>query len=82
MADKKVPAGPILDELGVTLDLDDEDRLTEVLLIAKITNLNTGRPALLLASNDLDWIQQWGLHAAAGQVYMTSQPVHGDDEDD
>ena len=64
----ETPAGPILDELGVTLPLDDQDRVTEVLVLAKSTNLETGQAALIVASNDLDWISQLGLVAAYGQL--------------
>jgi len=60
----ETPAGPILDELGVTLPLDDQDRVTEVLVLAKSTNLETGQAALIVASNDLDWVSQLGLVAA------------------
>lgn len=68
MTASDVPAGPVLDELGVTLDLDPHDRVTEVLLLAKTTNLETGDVALLVASNGLDWIAQAGLHAAYAQI--------------
>jgi hypothetical protein len=62
------PAGPILDELGVTLDLADDDRITEVLVIAKSTNLANGDVALTISVNDLDWIAQLGLLSAASQI--------------
>lgn len=63
--DTEHPAGPILTELGVTLMLNDTDRVTEVLVLAKVTNLDTGRVSLCTSSNDLDWIAQRGLVAAA-----------------
>lgn len=73
------PAGPILDELGVKLDLAQQDRITEVLVLAKTTNLDNGDVALIIASNDLDWIAQGGLHFAAGQVL--SAPPEQSEED-
>lgn len=63
-------AGPILDGLGVTLNLDPDDRVTEVLILAKTTDLNTGTVGLSLASNGLDWIAQIGLLTAANVVLM------------
>ncbi len=80
MADLR-PAGPILDELGVELELSDHDRVTEVLVLAKTTNLENGDVALVIASNDLDWIAQAGLHAAAAQVYAATDRFdsRGDD---
>jgi len=76
------PAGPILDELAVTMPLDEHDRVTEVLLLAKVTNLETGNVALLNASNDLDWIAQWGLLAAAKQVFEMDSPYRTDSDED
>lgn len=69
------PAGPILDELGVTLELEPNDRVTEVLILAKLTDLDTGDVGLVFASNDLDWIAQAGLLAAASQVEHNTPPA-------
>lgn len=67
-------AGPIIDELGVTMDLAEQDRVTEVVIIAKTTDLDTGEVALVIANNDLDWIAQAGLLAAAGEVQNSTPP--------
>lgn len=64
------PAGPILDGLGVTFELAPDDRVTEVLVLAKTTDLATGAVGLSLASNGLDWIAQIGLITAANVVLM------------
>lgn len=71
------PAGPILDELGVKMELDDNDRVTDVLVIAKTTDLATGEVGLVIASNELDWITQAGLHTAANYVFYENQPERG-----
>jgi len=63
-------AGPIIDGLGVTFHLDPDDRVTEVLILAKTTDLNTGEVGLSLASNGLDWIAQIGLLTAANVVLL------------
>lgn len=63
--DTERPAGPILTELGVTMMLNDTDRVTEAMILAKVTNLETGAVSLCTSSNDLDWIAQRGLVAAA-----------------
>jgi hypothetical protein len=81
MSDGPTPIGPILDELAVTVSLAPEERITQALVIAKTVNLDTGEVALMVEASDLDWIEQWGLHAAAGQAYMSTPPVHRDDED-
>lgn len=59
-----VPIGPLLDELGVRIDIDPADRIVDVLVLAKVTDMETGRSTLTVATNDLDWIAQAGLHAA------------------
>lgn len=67
MADQ--PAGPLLDALGVELDVEDGDQITEVLVLAKVANFDTGRTGLTIgASNGLDWIAQRGLLSAATLV--------------
>lgn len=68
------PAGPILEELGVTFALDDSDRVTEVLLLAKTMDMETGDVALVISSNKLDWIAKAGLVAAAQQVFYGDTP--------
>lgn len=62
------PAGPLLDNLGVTLDIEDEDgdQLTDVMVIGRVTDFNTGDTGLILATSPgLDWIAQHGLVRAA-----------------
>jgi hypothetical protein len=63
-------AGPILDGLGVTLDLDDDDLLVEVLIVGKVTRLSDGggTSVLLAKSDGMDWVSQLGLIEAARQV--------------
>jgi hypothetical protein len=72
------PAGPIVDDLAITLDLNDTDRVTEALILAKCQNLETGSVSLIIASNDLDWIQIGGLMMAADQVLRRSEPHERD----
>jgi len=69
-----VPIGPVLDQLGITIDLAPQDRLVEVMVLAKVMNLDDGMPSLYTVSNDLDWIQMHGLLAAAKQVMHVIDP--------
>ncbi|MGH3927541.1 MAG: hypothetical protein ACRDS1_04190 [Pseudonocardiaceae bacterium] len=56
------PAGPLLDALGVTIDLKPDQQLTEALVIGKLADFDGGDTALVLAkSKGLDWIAQLGL---------------------
>lgn len=66
MSDER-PAGPVLDGLGVTLDLDDEDLVTEVVVIAKVARMSDGGGTAVVVSNNegLDWVSQLGLIEAA-----------------
>jgi hypothetical protein len=64
------PAGPILDGLGVELDLDDDDLVTEVVVIAKVSRLSDGGGTAVVIANSsgMDWVSQLGLIEAARQV--------------
>lgn len=63
----EVPAGPILDALGVMLDVADADQVTDVLVIAKIASFDgDGQTGLVLATSDgCDWVAQRGLVSTA-----------------
>lgn len=77
------PLGAVLDQLGVTACLDETDRLTEALVIAKATNMDTGQTALVLAtSHALDWIAIWGLHTAAREAIQAAGEPHNAAEDE
>ena len=64
------PAGPILDGLGVELDLDDDDLLTEVVVIGKVSRMSDGggTSVVIAISKGMDWVSQLGLLEAARQV--------------
>jgi hypothetical protein len=60
------PAGPMLDALGVTLDLDEGQQLTEAFVIGKVSDFESGGTGLVLGTSEgLDWIGQRGLLDAA-----------------
>lgn len=61
--------GPTLDSLGLTVTLDQHDQITEALVIAKITDFETGSTSLGIYFNEgMDWIARLGLLEAARQV--------------
>lgn len=66
-------AGPILDGLGVTFDLDDDDLITETTVIAKVTRMaDGGGTSIVIANSDgIDWVSQLGLIEAARRVVHT-----------
>lgn len=76
----EVAAGSYIDALGVTMPMSDNDHLTEVLVIGKVHNLDTGSVSLLITSNDLDWITKWGLHTAAADVMSAGTQIVGRDD--
>lgn len=76
------PAGPVLDHIGVTVHLDDSDRITEALVIAKATNMDTGQVSLVIGGNDLDWIAMWGLHTAAREAIQAAGEPRNAAEDE
>lgn len=51
------PIGPLLDALGVTVDLEDNQQITEAIVLAKGADFETNETALVLAASaGLDWI--------------------------
>jgi hypothetical protein len=64
------PIGPLLDALGVVIELEDNHQLTEAVVLAKAVNFDSDSPpALVLASSaGLDWISMGGLIFAAQRV--------------
>lgn len=75
------PVGPILDGLGVTVDLDDGELVESALILAKTVDAD-GEVALMVASSTgLTWIDQAGLLAAAQQVMNDRRLSHGDCDD-
>lgn len=72
------PAGPLLDNLGVTLDIEDGDQLTDVMVIGRVTDFTTGDTGLVLATSPgLDWIAQHGLIRVA-ELVINRAHVDGD----
>lgn len=76
-------AGEVLDPLGVMLDVDDDQQVTECVVIARCVSFGEdNRTALIVASSPgLDWISQGGLLSAADRV-LRSDELHRGDEDD
>jgi hypothetical protein len=66
------PVGPILDGLGVTFDLDEDDLITEVVVVGKVSRMSeSGGTSIVIGTNDgMDWISQLGLLEAARQVNL------------
>lgn len=63
------PAAPLLENMGIVLDLEDNQQVTDVLLIARVADFEDGTTALVLgASTGVDWILQRGLLASAQDV--------------
>lgn len=70
----------MLDSLGITLDVEDGQQVTEVLVIAKIADFSDGGTALALGvSEGLDWIAQRGLLSAAQLLLDTRQAPDADE---
>jgi hypothetical protein len=63
------PIGPLMDALGVQIELEESQQVTEVLVIAKVHDFKTGDTAVGMYKSDCtDWVSQLGLLAAAQQI--------------
>lgn len=73
-------AGPILDGLGITLDLNDGDLIASALVIAKVVDAD-GEVGLHIADSEgMSWLDQYGLLAAASDLVRTQQFERKDDD--
>lgn len=78
MSEQKI--GPVLDGLGVTLDLDDGDLVESVVVIAKVVDTD-GQASLYLGDSEgMSWIDRIGLLAAAQQVVQQVPFEHRDED--
>jgi acyl-CoA hydrolase len=61
------PIGPILDGLGVTIDLDDGELVESALVITKLVNADGQVLLGLHGSDSMSWLEKLGLIQAAKQ---------------
>lgn len=74
------PAGPIIDGLGITVDLAPGDLIASAMLLAKVVT-GDGQVTLLIAeSESMSWLDQLGLVAAAGDVIRSDGFEQHDDD--
>ena len=74
-------SGPILDGLGVTLDLSDGDLIASAMVIAKVVTKD-GEVTLLLADSEgMSWLDQLGLVTAATDLIRSPYASRAEDED-
>lgn len=77
------PAGPIVDGLGITLDLDEGALVCDAVLIAKIVNRDGSVHVAISDSTSMDWLTQYALVKAADRILDTQQfTTVGEDDDD
>ena len=63
------PLGQILDNLGVTADLDDDDLIASAVVVMSILVPGDNAPRLTIANNDgMSWIEQAGLLRLAERI--------------
>lgn len=61
-------AGPIIDGLGITFELNDGDLIASALVVAKVVNAE-GKVTLLIADSEgMTWLDQLGLITAASDL--------------
>jgi hypothetical protein len=81
VAERKV--GELLDSLNTTLDVDDADMVTDVVVLAKIV-LPDGRVSIGIGkSESTTWLDQLGLVYAAGDIIRNGDyaTAHGDGDE-
>ena len=80
--------GSMVDGLGVTVQLGAAQRLSSVLVIGKLVDMDSGEMSLVvLANQGMDWVDQSGLLAAGKLVHEEEmrrklESVEYEDEED
>jgi hypothetical protein len=75
--------GHIIDGLGLEMDLQEDDLVANVMVIAKVIRAD-GSTAIAMASDEaMSWLDRLGIVTAAGELVRTEmlQPCTCDDED-
>jgi hypothetical protein len=76
------PIGPILDGLGVTIDLAEGDLVSDAVVVAKVVD-SDGNVAVALSSNEsLSWLDELGLISAASDVVRDQRYRRCDTDDE
>lgn len=73
MAEQKI--GYLLDSLGITLDLAEDDLITDAVVLIKIVGGEGGVGLGIANSEGCSWLEQLGLITAADQVIRNSSPL-------
>ncbi|MCX5066919.1 hypothetical protein OOJ91_13790 [Micromonospora lupini] len=74
-------AGPILDGLGITLDLADGDLVASALVIAKVVREDGQVTLLIEDSEGMTWLDQYGLITAASDLIRSPRFEREGDDD-
>lgn len=73
MAEQRI--GQLLDSLGVTAELEDDDMPTDALVLIKAVQPDGKVAIVIAASETLDWVSQTGL--LHGAIHLTAGGVDG-----
>jgi hypothetical protein len=76
------PAGPIVDGLGITLDVDEGCLVSDAVLLAKVIGPD-GTSIVAISDNpSMDWLTQYALIKAAERIIDTQQFLTVGEDDD
>lgn len=68
------------EDLWVALDLRENQQVLEAVLIAKVSDFDTGITSISMSNTDgVDWIDQVGLIGAA-KIIISQAPIEKDDQ--
>jgi hypothetical protein len=73
--DVGVPIGPVADQLGVRLHIHPGEQVTEMMVIMKRANFETGTTSVAFSfAEGMDWVQRRALIYVAEEI-MRGQPL-------
>lgn len=80
-SEDRQPIGEILDRIGVTASLEENQHIIEALVLAKVSDFADGSTSVgIYYSVGMDWISQLGLFRASQLIMELAQFSHTEDE--
>lgn len=76
---EQVPVGSILDQLGVTIDLDEGDLVSSAVVVMSVLVPGENNARLCVAlSHGMGWIEQAGMLRLAERICSEPPEIEGD----
>lgn len=76
------PAGPIIDGLGIVIDLEDGDLVADAVILTKVVTADGEVSLSVSSSESMSWLDQLGVIAAASDLVRGRPYTRRDEGED